>query len=365
MCKNRHRIGLLLGLLALLSVFSTFRSGRGFFFVPCLPAQAASAVPPVTGGSSDNAQDDYVMKLGLGGGLCEAATHIAIINGYFKDEGVNYEVINFVGTASLPPLLASGQIDANQMMLASLGVLLNSGFDIRVALGLHKGCLVIVVPADSKIESVKDLKGKRIGVPGLGSTPMVISQRALARAGIDASVESGNVEFLAFNAGDLGVALKNGSVDAIALIEPAASVLVESGYAKSIFDLGSDPDYRNENCCVATLTPKFVEEHPALAARYIRALQKACEFVRKNPEKAARLQQEHNMCNLGNVEMNSRLLESYNYKGSVSGGREAFRTNLKDLQNLGLLDKQYDVDRIVEKTYIDLPGVEDEIDLDL
>ena len=76
------------------------------------------------------------------------------------------EVINFLSTADLPAMLASGQLDANQMMLASLGVLLNSGFDIRVALGLHKGCLVIVVPADSKIESVKDLKGKRIGVPG-------------------------------------------------------------------------------------------------------------------------------------------------------------------------------------------------------
>lgn len=109
MCKNRHRIGLLLGLLALLSVFSACRSGRGLFFVPCLPAQAASAVPPATGGSSDNAQDDYVMKLGLGGGLCEAATHIAIINGYFKDEGVNYEVINFVGTASLPPCWPRGR----------------------------------------------------------------------------------------------------------------------------------------------------------------------------------------------------------------------------------------------------------------
>lgn len=361
MRKNRHRMGLLLGLLALLSLLSAYRTGDA---LPSVSAKIASAAAPEEK-SGDTPRDDYVMKLGLGRGLCEAATHIAIINGYFREEGVNYEVVNFVGTAALPPMLASGQIDANQMMLASLGVLLNSGFDIRVATGLHKGCLVIVVPADSKINSVKDLEGKRIGVPGLGSTPMVISQRALARAGIDASIEAGKVEFLAFNAGDLAVALKNGSVDAIAVIEPVASLLVESGYAKVIFDLGSDPDYKNENCCVATLTPKFVAEHPDLAARYVRALQKACEFVRKHPEETARLQLEHDMCNLGNPEINARLLKSYNYKGSVSGGREAFRTNLNDLQGLGLLDKQYDVDRIVEKIYISLPGVEDEIDLDL
>lgn len=260
---DKRNTGWILGLLTLLTVLSAFPLRnvsldawvRAAFAVPAASDEKNSGAP----------QDGYVMKLGQAGGLCEAATHIAIVNGYFKEEGVNYEVVNFLSTADLPAMLASGQLDANQMMLASLGVLLNSGFDIRVALGLHKGCLVIVVPADSKIESVKDLKGKRIGVPGLGSTPMVISQRALARAGIDASVESGNVEFLAFNAGDLGVALKNGSVDAVALIEPAASLLVESGYAKVIFDLGSDPDYKEENCCVATMTPKILEEHPDLA----------------------------------------------------------------------------------------------------
>ena len=156
---DKRSTGLILGLLTLLTVLSAFPLRnvsldawvRAAFAVPAASDEKNSGAP----------QDDYVMKLGLAGGLCEAATHIAIVNGYFKEEGVNYEVVNFLSTADLPAMLASGQLDANQMMLASLGVLLNSGFDIRVALGLHKGCLVIVVPADSKIESVKDLKGKR------------------------------------------------------------------------------------------------------------------------------------------------------------------------------------------------------------
>jgi NitT/TauT family transport system substrate-binding protein len=310
-------------------------------------------------------RDDYVMKLGLSGGLCEAATQIAIINGYFEEEGVNYKIINFTGTAEVPVLLASGQIDANQMMLASLGVLLNSGFDARVASGIHKGCLVIAVPVGSDIRSVEDLRGKTIGVPGLGSTPMVISKRVLTRAGIDASDETGEVEFLAFGPGDLAVAMQNGSVDAIAIVEPGASVLVERGDARIIFDLGVDSKYRDEYCCVMVLNTQFAEGHPDVAARYVRALQKACEFIAQNPELTARLQKEHNMCNLGNLEINSRLLKSYNYKGSVSGGREAFRANLTDLQTLGLLEEQYDVNRIVENIYIELPGVKDSIDIDM
>jgi NitT/TauT family transport system substrate-binding protein len=315
--------------------------------------------------SAPTAQDDYVVKLGLSGGLCEAATQIAIINGYFEEEGVNYKILNYIGSAEIPALLASGQFDANQMMLASLGILLNSGFDARVAAGIHKGCLVIAVPSDSDIQSVKDLRGKIIGVPGLGSTAMVISKRVLTRAGINASDEAGEVEFLAFAAGDLAVAMRNGSVDAIAVVEPSASVLVERGDARIIFDLGTDPEYKDEYCCVMVLNTQFAEKHPDVAARYVRALQKACEFVAQNPELTAQLQKEHDMCNLGNLEINARLLRSYNYKGSVSGGREAFRVNLTDLQTLGLLDKQYDVDRVVETIYIELSGVEDSVDLDM
>ena len=316
-------------------------------------------------GSASASQDDYVVKLGLSGGLCEAATQIAIIKGYFEEEDVNYKIINFTGTAEVPVLLASGQIDANQMMLASLGVLLNSGFDVRVVSGIHKGCLVIAVPADSDIRSIEDLRGKIIGVPGLGSTPMVISKRVLTRAGINASDENGEVEFLAFAPGDLAIALQNGSVNAIAIVEPGASVLVERGDARIIFDLGTDPKYKDEYCCVMALNTQFAEKHPDVAARYGRALQKACEFIAQNPELTAQLQKEHNMCNLGNLEINARLLKNYHYKGSVSGGREAFRVNLTDLQRLGLLDGQYDVNRIVENIYIELPGVEDSIDLDM
>jgi NitT/TauT family transport system substrate-binding protein len=316
-------------------------------------------------GALSASQDDYVVKLGLSGGLCEAATQIAIINGYFEEEGVNYKILNYTGSAEIPVLLASGQFDANQMMLASLGILLNSGFDARAVVGLHKGCLVIAVPADSDIQSVEDLRGKIIGVPGLGSTAMVISKRVLTRAGIDASDETGEVEFLAFGPGDLAIALQNGSVNAIAVVEPSASVLVERGDARIIFDLGTDAKYKDEYCCVMVLNTRFAEEHPDVAARYVRALQKACEFIAQNPEVTAQLQKEHNMCNLGNLEINARLLRSYNYKGSVSGGREAFRANLTDLQTLGLLDKQYDVNRVVENIYIELPGVEDSLNLDM
>lgn len=308
------------------------------------------------------AEDDYVVKLNIGGGLCEAASHMAVEKGFFAEEGVKYEIIKTSSATNiLPELFASGKIDAGQMMLAHIGLQINNGFDFRIASGIHRGCLVIAVPADSDIDHVTKLQGKRIGVPGLGSTPMVITQRVLARNGIDAKVESGQVEFLAYNPSEVGLALKNGSVDAIAVIEPNASILVKEGLAKIIFDLGTDEQYQDEYCCVVTLNTKFAQEHPEVAARYVRAIQKGAKYVREHPEEAARIQIDNHIVAIGDLEMNTRLLNSYKYRGSVSQGREAFRTNLVDLQKLNLLNDDFDIEAIIKKYYIHLDGVEDEI----
>lgn len=40
--------------------------------------------------TSANAEDDFILKIGYGGGLCEAPLHIAAQNGYFEEEGLKF-----------------------------------------------------------------------------------------------------------------------------------------------------------------------------------------------------------------------------------------------------------------------------------
>ena len=304
--------------------------------------------------------EEYVMRLTLGGGLCEAPMQIAVEKGYFDEEGLKYEIARSSGlTSTLPELIASGKVDGCYMMLPLISLQLNNGIDFRIASGVHKGCLAVLAPVDSEIRTAADLKGKVVGVPGIGSSPMLITQRAMMKAGIDARMEAGEVEFLSFNGSDLPLALKNGSVDAIATSEPNASILVEQGLAKMVFDTAHHEDYKNEICCVMVFNTDFAKNHPDVAVKFLKALRKACDFIRENPEEASRIQIDARHVATGHLELNTKLNDSFDYRVSVSGGIEAFRANLVDLQNLKLLNAEFDIDAIMERYVVHFDGFED------
>ena len=63
---------------------------------------------------------------------------------------------------------------------------IEQGLDVKFTGGIHRGCLRVQVANNSNINSIADLKSKRIGVPGLGTPPFIFAQRTLRDNGIDA-----------------------------------------------------------------------------------------------------------------------------------------------------------------------------------
>src|SRR5205085_9537699 len=97
----------------------------------------------------------------------------------------------------------------------------------------HRGCLRVQAGLNSDIRTVKDLRGKRIGVPGMGTPPFIFATRVLGANGIDAKKE---ITWLVFPAGELGLALDKGDVDAVADSEPIGSMLFDQGKVRNIAD---------------------------------------------------------------------------------------------------------------------------------
>ena len=92
---------------------------------------------------------------------------------------------------------------------------IENGTDIKITGGIHTGCLRLQVAAKSDIKSVKDLKGKRIGVPThLGSPPFLFTSRVLSANGIDPRIESKQVQWFTFPPDAIGKALADGRIDA-------------------------------------------------------------------------------------------------------------------------------------------------------
>ena len=155
---------------------------------------------------------------------------------------------------------------------------------------------------------MKDLKGKKIGVPGLAGAEALIAKRALYLNGIKVDPKDAEVEFVVFSRNDLGQALQNGVIDAISVGDPAAAQMIEEYNGVVIVDTALSPEFHDEYCCGAFIAKLLAQKHPEIAAAFTRAILKASNWVANHPEEAAKLQLDKKYVS-GNLELNTRILK--------------------------------------------------------
>src|SRR6478672_7966345 len=115
---------------------------------------------PATGGAGNKIRVGYI------GLTCEAPIFSAVENGFFKEEGLDVEMVR-CEWATYKDALALGQFDVTHHLIMYFLKPLEQGLDVKFTGGIHRGCLRVQVPTKSAIRSVSDLKGKRIGIPGM------------------------------------------------------------------------------------------------------------------------------------------------------------------------------------------------------
>ncbi|MDR2505010.1 MAG: ABC transporter substrate-binding protein [Oscillospiraceae bacterium] len=294
----------------------------------CIPAVSAAEAAAV---------DDYVVRVAYGPGLCHAALHAAIENGFFdEEEGFNYVLIP-LDISLIPDAAATGTIDASQGMVGKWGVPLENGLGIQITNGIHRGCSKIVVRADSDVNSIADLQGKKIGVPALSDPIVLTFRRALAEVGLDYGADSRDVEFAVFPSADLANALNQGFIDAYAGGDPAITITSEEYGFRTLLDTALDEPFGHEYCCVGFVSNDLARNHPTLAAKYVNALLKGGQYVKDHPLETAAFQLEKEYIVGGTPEENVKYLLDYDYKPSVQGGYDALLNVLIALKDVGVL----------------------------
>ena len=309
--------------------------------------------------AADGASDSGTTHLRLiySPSLCAAPMYIAIENGYFEDEGLNVEQVT-VDAAHVSEAIGADQVDVGMGLIGKLLQPLENGLPIKFTTGLHTGCTKLLVPGDSDIKSITDLKGKKIGVPGLADAATVVSKRSLSAAGIGVTEQNMEVEFTVYSRNDLPQALENGAVDAIALGDPTASIAEEQYGLTALIDTATDPEYKDEYCCAAFVTSKLAAENPAAAAAFTRAVQKASQWVQENPDETAKIIVDKQYIS-GDVDFCAQILKTYNYKPSVQGGYDALKQNAQELTEIGILKEGTDATKFADNAYIFFDDVPD------
>jgi len=295
------------------------------------------------------------VKIGFIGLTCEAPIYTAYELGFFKEEGLEPELVK-CSWAAYKDNLALGSYDITHHLVMYFLKPIEQGLDVRFLAGIHRGCLRVQAGVNTNIHTIEDLKGKRIGVPGMGTPPFVFANRVFGTHGIDASKD---ITWKVFPAGELGLAITKGEVDAVANAEPIGSLLIAEGKVRNIADQIMDEPYKSEYCCEVVANGKWVDANPDTAARATRALLKGAKWVETNPKAAALMAVEKKYL-ASTPELNTSALARLRYIPTVKMAEESVYTAGREMKIAKMLSPETDTDALAKRAFMHLPGVTDE-----
>ncbi|MBB4705548.1 NitT/TauT family transport system substrate-binding protein [Sphaerisporangium siamense] len=166
-----------------------------------------------------------------------AGLYIAIERGFFKEEGLTVKPKIINNGAEALPQLHSGALDViigNYFTFLSATERSNDKFRFIADIYQSKpDVFQIVVPKDSTVQTVKDLKGKRIAIASLNSIGELAVANALRTAGLHPRED---VKWVPMPFPQMPAALKNGSLDALWLTEPFLTGVQQEQGARKVTD---------------------------------------------------------------------------------------------------------------------------------
>ncbi|BBI31634.1 ABC transporter substrate-binding protein [Cohnella abietis] len=280
------------------------------------------------------------------GGTCEAPIYTAIEKGFFKEEGLDVELVQ-MDFETLKSGISSGKVDGSVGNFAWFKPI-EQGLDVKVTGGLHAGCIQLVALKSSGITSVKDLKGKKIGVDVIGGGPQITLSITLKQNGI----ESTDIDWRAYPSQQLTTAAEKGEIDAFIVWDPAAQQALDTGNYIRLLSNGHDEPFKSGYCCYSVISGQVTKKDPEKAAAITRALLRAAEWVGNNAEETGKIETDKKYVS-ADAETNSKLLASYHWKPGVIAAKQSAEFFIKEQKTQGILDSSTDEKELLDRLFFE------------
>ena len=197
---------------------------------------------------------------------------IARDRGFFREEGLEPELIFLKAAQTIPAMLAGG-IDFGTATGTAVAAAV-SGVDVRIVFALTDKPSFDLLAAPG-ITNVQQMRGKKLGITAFGALAEILARQIF----IANKVPSEQVTFLPLGTSDvLYIALKAGTIDATMLQIPQNFLAVDEGFHK----LASGADVYRAVQGGMTTTKATTSERPELVMKMIRATQRALRLIRND-----------------------------------------------------------------------------------
>lgn len=222
------------------------------------------------------------IKIGLQPWLGYGPLWIADKQGFFKEQGVDVELVNFGWDGDIAAALASGNIDVTSIATNSVILHRNNGLDIKGFMLMDGSTTADAVLSNKSVNSITELKGKKVAYE-VGATSDLLINYALKANGMTLA----DIEAVPINASDAGLALIAGRVDVAVTYEPYISAALSQGPDfKILFSAGEKPGLISD---VLAAPADYVAANTEQLQGVIKAWDQAVTYLRENPAEGGQI----------------------------------------------------------------------------
>ena len=246
-----------------------------------LSASAACMIGGTRGFAQEAPPEITTIRLAKIPGICIAPQYVA--EELLRGEG--FTNIEYIETGvNVYSGFTGGTIDLSMAFIAPYIIQLDAGLPLVLLGGVHAGCFELF--GTERVKAIRDLKGKTVAVPELGSAHHVFVAAMASHVGIDPKRE---INFVIHAPIDSMQLLAEGKIDALIGFPPVPQELREKKIGRVIVSSGLDRPWSQYFCCIVAAHQDFVRKYPVATKRALRAIIKATQFCAAEPESAARL----------------------------------------------------------------------------
>jgi len=223
---------------------------------------------------TDTGQAAESVEIGMLKLTSSAPLFIALEKGFFEDEGLDAKAKWFEAAQPISVATVGGDVQVGATgITASLYNMVAGGEKLVIVADKGReqegySSTALLVPSDSEITSIEQLKGKKIGITQTGSTYHYMAGRLLEEHGLTTK----DVELVPLNSiPGLMETLESKQVDAVLLNEPNISRVIDEGYGKVIAQVGEEIDYQISGIFFSQAFAKNEEAATKFLKAYVKA----------------------------------------------------------------------------------------------
>jgi NitT/TauT family transport system substrate-binding protein len=176
----------------------------------------------------------------------------------------------------------SGEVDLVLNFVGPLLVRLDAGDPLVMLAGGHVGCFELF--GTEQVRAIRDLKGKTVSVPELGSPQHVFVASIAAYVGLDPRQD---IDWVTHPRAEAMQLFTDGTIDAFLGFPPEPQELRAKGIGHVVVNSTLDRPWSQYFCCMVYARREFAEKYPVATKRALRAILKAADVCALDPDWAA------------------------------------------------------------------------------